>query len=174
MSDLWFTADLHFGHRFMAQLRHWGSIDTMDFTLISEWNESVKPNDEVWVLGDFSFRNQADTKAIFAQLNGHKHLVRGNHDPKWVDRLGWESIHDFRRVKHEGVSYYCFHYPMLTWPNAHHGTIHLHGHSHGNLRAPESTRMDVGPDATGKTVINVEEIAEIMATRSYDFIDHHN
>lgn len=198
MSRLWFTADLHFGHEFMARLRSdrkllWTERRNsygMDEWMLEEWNRLVAAQDKVWFLGDFSFHGQADTKAIFAQLPGEKHLAKGNHDPKHVERLGWASVQDFKKIKWfdedatiENVkgevahglsrSLYLFHYPMLTWPNAHHGTWHLHGHSHGNLRAPESTRMDVGPDSTGKLLVSAEEVAAVLRERRYDFIDHH-
>lgn len=179
---LWFTSDLHFGHEFMARLRSerkllWTEQRNsfgMDEWLIEEWRKVVEPRDRVVVIGDFSFRNRKQTEEIFDQLPGQKELARGNHDPKHTEQLGWTAVYDFKRIKWNSQSIYVFHYPMLTWPNAHHGTWHLHGHSHGNLRAPESTRLDVGPDATGQLLISVEEVAEIMEQRSYDFVDHHD
>lgn len=172
--SLLFTADLHFFHHRMAT--HWRgyeSLDAMHEHIVHEWNAMIGPRDEVWVLGDFSFSNATKVQPYFDRLNGRKHLIVGNHDGPSIRRLGWESVQDFRRVKHEGATYYCFHYPMLTWPNAHKGTLHLHGHSHGNLRAPVSTRMDVGIDALGAIAIPVEDVYTILSARTYDYIDHH-
>lgn len=172
---IWFSADLHFGHKWMALThRHWGSVYTHDNALMDEWNDTIGPHDEVYYLGDFSFASKQLTTDIWHRLNGHKHLVVGNHDPKYVEQLPWVTVSHIKRVKYEGQSMWCCHYPMLTWPNAHHGTWHLHGHSHGNLRAPESTRIDVGYDAIGKVAISVDEVRTILSQRTYDFIDHHD
>lgn len=172
---VFFSADLHFGHHWMAtKHRRWGTVEWHDAALIDEWNDTIGQNDEVYFLGDFSFHRRAECAGIWHQLNGNKHLIVGNHDPKHIEQLPWVSVSQIKRVKRDGQSIYCCHYPMLTWPNAHHGTWHLHGHSHGNLQAPESTRMDVGYDAIGKVAISWDEVAEIMASRTYDFVDHHD
>lgn len=174
MSGLWFSADLHFGHRWMAvEHRGWVDVPNHDAALLAEWNETIAQKDTVHFLGDLSFHNRAMTAEIWHQLHGHKHLVVGNHDPKHIEQLPWESVSYFKRVKHEGRSLWLMHYPMLTWPNAHYGTWHLHGHSHGNLRVPASTRMDVGFDAIGKVAISIDEVAEILSARQYDYVDHH-
>lgn len=170
----WFSSDLHFGHRWMAtDHRGWSSIEDHDEAIIAEWNATIGANDEVYFLGDFSFHPRAVTAAIFGRLRGHKHLVVGNHDPKHIEQLPWVSVSQIKRVKRDKQSIYCCHYPMLTWPNAHRGTWHLHGHSHGNLRAPETTRVDVSYDAAG-VALSWEHVAEIMSTRTYDFVDHHD
>ena len=39
------------------------------------------------------------------------------------------------------------HYAFEVWRNSHHGSWHLHGHSHNNLPTPDSKlRLDVGVD----------------------------
>lgn len=195
VSELLFSSDLHFGHDFMAKLRSGDheprgnepkqpagpffrgakmTTDEMDEWMIEEWNAHVRPNDEVFFLGDLSFHKSDETARIFAALNGQKHLARGNHDGKPTFNLPWKSVFDFGRRSFDGHTFYMMHYPLLTWPNAHKGTYHLHGHSHGNLKAPQSTRMDVGPDATGQMLISAEECKTILDARTYDFIDHHD
>ena len=46
--------------------------------LISNWNETVKPTDDVYILGDFAFQNSYMTPVmitnILTRLNGKKHL----------------------------------------------------------------------------------------------------
>ena len=44
------------------------------------WNNTIKENDAVIILGDFSLGNTKDTMEILNQLNGHKILIKGNHD----------------------------------------------------------------------------------------------
>ena len=56
------------------------SVEHMNEHLIYKWNWRVKPEDTVYVLGDFSFKLQVTT-AILSRLNGTKILIVGNHDP---------------------------------------------------------------------------------------------
>lgn len=170
-----FGADLHFDHKFMADLRGYGrdNLDVMNEAIVDEWNSIASKNDDVFFLGDFSFANAERTRMFFNRLNGKKHLWEGNHDPNHVKRLPWESVNVLSKRSVEGQTLWLCHYPMMTWANAHHGTWHLHGHSHGNGQWANSTRLDVGMDATGKVLISFEEVAEIMATRKYDYCDHH-
>jgi calcineurin-like phosphoesterase family protein len=70
---------------------------------------------------------------------------------------------------------------MTTWAEAHHGTFHLHGHSHGMLTDQRPRRMDVGVDPTGKgearrwgTPLSAEEVLEKLAGEEYVAVDHHN
>jgi calcineurin-like phosphoesterase family protein len=176
VSETHFTADLHIGHDFMSKLRGFDDVATHDEWLMDTWNANIKPRDEVWFLGDFRMGqcSQERAREFFHKLHGIKHMVRGNHDPKWVTELGWSSVHDIVRRKFNGRSYIMCHYPLLTWQNAHHGAYHLHGHSHGNLTAPESTRMDVGIDChPERRPFTLSEIEAILDNRTYDFVDHH-
>jgi len=168
------TADLHFFHKRMAtHWRDYPDVETMNDDLIAQWNDTIGVRDEVYVLGDLSFGNFSRTQEVFLQLNGKKYLVRGNHDGSPVLRQAWDDQWDFRRLKVNGRSIYMMHYPMLTWPNANKGTLHIHGHSHGNLQGSQSTRLDVGIDATGKIALSIDEVLVIMKDFRYDFVDHH-
>lgn len=52
--NVWFTSDLHFGHKNIIKYCNRPFIDTfaMDNWLISSWNEVVQDNDIVFILGD--------------------------------------------------------------------------------------------------------------------------
>lgn len=171
---IWFTGDTHFHHRKMAQLRGFDSIESMDAAIIERWNELVAPNDDVHHLGDFTFGNQTRGREVFDQLPGRKHLIRGNHDPKWIDHLDWTSIHDVHLFKSDGTRLWLSHYPHLTWPWAHEGVCHLHGHSHGNGPPSTTTRWDVGMDSTGDVLVTLDRVLEVMASRVYLPVDHHD
>lgn len=77
----YFTSDWHFGHRNVINYcnRPYADVDTMTKALIQLWNDTIKPEDTVYFLGDFSL-NAKWSKAITPQLNGHKIMVPGNHD----------------------------------------------------------------------------------------------
>lgn len=78
---IWFTSDLHFGHRNVIQYcnRPFIDIQTMTEGLIKIWNDTVNKGDLVYVLGDFSL-NPKWSKEILPRLNGDKILIPGNHD----------------------------------------------------------------------------------------------
>lgn len=87
----WLTSDSHFGHRAMAATgkgwRPFATVEEHDETLIENWNKIVKPNDEVWHLGDVGFGNEEGVLGKVQRLNGDKHLIAGNHDPVWSGHL---------------------------------------------------------------------------------------
>lgn len=178
------TSDTHFNHRgILAHCpRPWDSMEAMNEGLIAAWNATVKPKDEVWVLGDWGF----DTKdglplpEVFARLNGVKHLVIGNHDE---DRntvalaLPWASQSHLHTLRRDGRRAVLCHYPMETWKNAQRGYLMLHGHSHGSLKRVIPHRFDVGVDALGTSYgygpIPFTEICRLADQQAFKAQDHH-
>ena len=90
-----FTSDLHLGHVNIIAYsqRPWGSVEAMNEGLIERWNETVGPDDEVWVLGDFAMGVRRENVPLVARLNGTKHLLAGNHDYCWPGTRDW-ALHD--------------------------------------------------------------------------------
>lgn len=84
----WFTSDTHFGHRnilvYEKASRNFTNTDEMDEALIDIWNSQVRPGDTVFHLGDFSLSVRRAFEVI-PRLNGHVHLIAGNHDVCWTD-----------------------------------------------------------------------------------------
>ena len=80
-----YTRDLHLDHsnilKFEPESRPFNTVDEMNEALIKKWNDKVKQDDEVYILGDFCFDNRGDrTTAFLKRLNGKKYLIKGNHD----------------------------------------------------------------------------------------------
>ena len=52
-------SDLHFGHRNVLEMcQHpFASIEEMEKTLIGLWNKKVPEEDDVYIIGDFAYRN---------------------------------------------------------------------------------------------------------------------
>ncbi len=76
-------SDLHFGHNNILEYEPCrkvlgSTVAEMNEEIIKRWNETVNPEDIVYVLGDFSFRRE--NIHIAGRLNGTKYLVMGNHD----------------------------------------------------------------------------------------------
>lgn len=167
MPDVWFTADTHFGHGSIIDYcdRPFADADDMRERLIENWNNHVRPDDDVWHLGDFSLGlPDSAIRNVLKALNGHKHLVLGNHDERTMARdssafMGepglWEDILPgyVERTFHGQAVVMC-HYAMETWKHERNGTWMLHGHSHGRLRTAyrgkwgtfQLMRLDVGVD----------------------------
>lgn len=98
---IYFTADQHFGHYNIIECfnRPFKSDRQMDKQLIANWNETVTDDDIVYVLGDLTMKGleqKSYVKNIVNRLNGHKHLILGNHDllkPSDYVEIGFISVH---------------------------------------------------------------------------------
>lgn len=175
--NLFFTSDTHFGHKLMLRLQRsqFADVDAMDRYLIDAWNARVAPDATVIHLGDISFRNADATVAILKQLNGHKTLIEGNHDRGFVMKVAKcfaGGVHTYHEMKVEGQKIILFHFPIASWHAVHHGSWHLHGHSHGSS-PPVGKRMDVGVDCHALHPVSFREVARVMATREIASGDGH-
>lgn len=90
---------MHFGHKNIItyENRPFANINEMDEELIKRYNDVVREEDKVFILGDFSFYGKQKTSEICNRLNGKKILIMGNHDLKpakyYRDCGFYESIH---------------------------------------------------------------------------------
>lgn len=78
----WFTSDWHVGHANIIKYcdRPFLSTRSMDDFLIYHANGLLRPEDELWVLGDLAFGALDDTLARYRELIPRLVLVTGNHD----------------------------------------------------------------------------------------------
>ena len=184
-----FVSDLHFGHQNILHF-HKERRDAIgvsfeelkedpksavlkhDEWLIGLWNETISNKDDVYYLGDFCFGNEQNAEAILKRLNGKKHLIIGNHD-KPLRNLGqyFEWTGQIREVKFTNDLYpylnstLCLemcHYPMVAWNRRTHGTVMVHGHTHGAVnginKESGELRIDVGFDATGHKILELRDL----------------
>lgn len=193
--QVWFTADTHFGHAMMLRQdrsvrRPFANVEEMNEGLITNWNAVVGEKDRVYHLGDVSFMKAGETYDILRRLNGHIHLIRGNHDNLNEQcRAQFESVHNYHEIRVAGQKIILCHYALLTWNKMHHGSWMLHGHSHSSLQVDYTKpRLDVGVDAvaymratepddlyyTGAyRPIHFGEVQNLMRRRVFLPIDHH-
>jgi calcineurin-like phosphoesterase family protein len=83
MPAVFLVSDTHFGHagvcRFLrkdgTKLRPWENPEEMDEHMVKAWNETVRPNDKVYHLGDVVINRKA--LKTLGRLNGDKVLIRG-------------------------------------------------------------------------------------------------
>lgn len=80
MSTVFFTADPHFGHTNIIRYenRPFASAEEMDQELIRRWNETVSPEDTVYLLGDFSFYRKEKPRD---PLRSQGHMPSGHGQP---------------------------------------------------------------------------------------------
>lgn len=187
----WFTSDTHFGHANIMKFepgRPGKDIEEHDEILIKNWNDCVQKGDTIYHLGDFCFISDMNrVKKILRRLNGQKFLVVGNHDRRMfldmcrserlfvkIDKIMDIKIEDKDVLPHKQVIILS-HFPQLVWNKCYHGSWHLFGHCHGNLRDPvETKRMDVGTDCHNFRPISYQEVKAVMNQRRYVPVDHHD
>ena len=167
---IWFTSDLHLGHRAVINMcgRPFETLDQMTEEIIQKFNSYVKKNDTAYILGDIAHRTPVEeVNRMIGRLNGKKILCKGNHDKKYDPDL-FEGIYDFLEIAVYGVNISLMHYPMMSWPKSHHGSLHLHGHIHSkgdyNLQQKKDgiLRYDVGVDANGFYPVSIKQVKEFM------------
>lgn len=168
-----FTSDTHWNHKNIIKYcnRPFKDVDHMNQSMIQRWNEIVKPEDDVYHLGDFCMGGTRP-KDWLKYLNGKVHLIRGNHDPH-VEDQGFASVQNYKELKIEGKRITLLHYPMRSWNGSHKGTWHLFGHVHGTMTVAHGRKgikdamaVDVGVDCHDYRPISFKELSKIMAAHA--------
>jgi calcineurin-like phosphoesterase family protein len=136
MPSVFLVSDTHFGHmgvcKFtrndgVTKLRPWDNADEMDEEMVKRWNDTVRPNDKVYHLGDVVINRKA--LPIMSRLNGDKVLIRGNHDIFRDD--------EYRKYFRELRAYHVMNGMILSHIPIHEASlgrfgVNIHGHLHAN------------------------------------------
>lgn len=168
----YYIADTHFGHDNIRRLsnRPFNSVEEMDTTIIDNWNSKVTDNDDVYILGDFSFKG-GDPIEYLKKLRGRKHLIIGNHDNKLLKNPGCKKyfveIIDMKMVNDNGTQIVLCHYPLVEWNGYYRNVLHFYGHVH-NTYHNETTKYardmknayNVGVDVIGFAPCTLDEIVD--------------
>lgn len=136
MPATFIVSDTHFGHagvcKFteadgVTKIRPWTDPEQMNEDMVRMWNDTVRPNDKVYHLGDVVINRRY--LPILNRLNGDKVLIKGNHD---IFRLE-EYTQYFRDVRgyHVLNGLILSHIPVHTDSLARFG-CNIHGHLHTN------------------------------------------
>ena len=161
---IWYTSDHHFGHENIIRLakRPFSSLDEMHQVMVNRWNAVVKPDDIVWHLGDFTYKDKANAGYhILSKLNGKKQLIIGNHESNQILlHRSWETVNQYAEIQDGKTSVILFHYPIRSWNRMGRGSVHLYGHTHGNS-APFGKSYDVGVDVWNFSPVTLDEIITI-------------
>lgn len=167
-----FTSDTHFGHAGIMRWakRPFATAQQMDEEMIRRWNETVSEDDTVYHLGDFGFHSTAEQlNPILSRLNGHIHLVLGNHDysPDIESFAYWRitSFQDYLKIRIAGQNIVLCHYPLSEWDGSFGGAWHLYGHAHNQWPTSPWKRLDVGVDGHDFYPWSMEQLKAVMDTR---------
>lgn len=172
---IFYTSDLHFGHSKIIEYenRPWKTVEEMNAALFANWNKKVGKDDDVYVLGDFCFQGAQYAIKILEQLNGHIHLVRGNHDHfmaqksfelwKWnsdkgndISLEGW-----YKHLEDVGREVILCHFPIMYWDGMDdRGSYHLYGHMHSrpDKQHPHRDAFNVGVDINNYMPVTLDEL----------------
>ncbi len=161
MTTIFLVSDTHFGHagvcRFTdsttgEKIRPWTDPNEMDEEMVKRWNETVRPNDKVYHLGDVVINRKA--LSIMERLNGDKVLIKGNHD---IFKLE-DYVKYFRDIR----AYHVMDNMILSHIPVHPDSkgrfrANIHGHTHTN-KVPDPWYQCVCVEQTDFRPISFEEI----------------
>lgn len=167
---IYYISDTHFGHKNIIKYenRPFLTVEEMNEKIISNWNKKVNDDDEIYILGDFSFYSPTDKRnvEILHQLKGHKHLIVGNHDrfarKESFDKELFESIDYYKEINDNGRIVCLFHYPIKVWDKKHYGAYHCYGHIHSNIDLvdykQDERAFNVGVDLNNFEPVTLDEL----------------
>lgn len=191
MSQVLYTSDLHFRDAKVSALRGFASVDAHDEAMIATWNQQVRRDDIVYVLGDLTSGRSREVEqwAIEAMLSlpGRKRLVSGNHDtshPMHSASRDPERMRDWYRAfesvdpigmrktskRHIMLSHFPYdgpdgdHTPAnrhTEWRPVDVGLWLLHGHTHREQQRVHERQIHVGFEAWGRLVTEAEVLRMI-------------
>jgi calcineurin-like phosphoesterase family protein len=191
---IWYTSDTHFDHKFVAKLRGFtkvelikdeetliGDTEAHDNAVIANWNTLVKPGDIVWHLGDVGMGHLDRFRSQVEQLNGHIHLITGNHDDvfpghrdshkfqrDWLQHF--DSVQAYARRRVAGTRLLLSHFPYrgdhgperyTQYRLRDEGLWLLHGHTHSTVQLTPR-QLHVGLDAWGLHPVAESVVIKIL------------
>ena len=130
-----FISDLHFGHKNVIRTcnRPFVTVSEMNDEIIHRWNKKVTDADRVFVLGDVFLCKPEEAKQYITQLNGHKIIIKGNHDFNEKKML-WMGFDEFYKsydyTMPDGRIALLRHYPYPECLIDDKYDLMMHGHIH--------------------------------------------
>lgn len=133
MNKTYLISDLHIYHENIMKYesRPFRDMDHMIKSILINWNNTVKKDDKVFLLGDVGFHCKEKIKEFVMQLNGRKLLILGNHDRshsvKWWTDCGFQEVSKYPIILKK--FYILSHEPIYLNENMPYMNIHGHLHS---------------------------------------------
>lgn len=170
----YYIADSHFFHgNLNNKMDHRGfeNVEAMNRYMLGRWNEKVRKNDEVVILGDLSWGKAEETNELLEKLHGRLYLIQGNHDRYLkdkaynVDRFEW--IKPYEELQDNKRKVILCHYPIMCYNGQYRKdefgnpkTYMLYGHVHDTQdqrmleKFQEITKntISLNPDGTERNI----------------------
>ena len=166
MAEIFVISDTHFGHDNILKFkRHDGGMvrdfhDSveMDECMIRRWNDTIRPQDKVYHLGDVYIGSQKRADNILRRLNGHKRLILGNHDRgkdtvlfKYFDKIEmWRVFREFDCT----LTHVPLHKSNMKT------SINIHGHIHYQ-KSPSEEYKCVSVEHTNYYPVHITEAVKL-------------
>ncbi len=152
----YYISDLHLCHENIIRLdnRPFDSLTEMHRVILENWNMTVKPEDTVYILGDFCWAKEEEWLRIVPQFLSKKVLILGNHDLKQFSqslKRQFQSIQDYKEITDTGRHVILSHYPMPFHRAAYNKDCYmLFGHVHATRENDLMNRLreDIRADCT--------------------------
>lgn len=166
MQNIFFISDTHFGHWFAVWFwnRPFENIKDMNDALISNWNNRIKNDDLVIILGDFFAGSRLFLRFLLKNLNGEKILIKGNHDFKFRYKklLEEKGVKIYNKMEFflDNHRFLLTHKPIKKIPE---DTINIHGHHHRKLipsKYQKQKYFNVAVDHNDYEPVSIEEIVK--------------
>lgn len=148
------------------KMRPFASVEEMDEFIVQETNKVVRPQDKLYILGDVAMKRKHI--ATVGRLNGHKRLVRGNHDifPTKHYLPFFEDIYGVRVFDDMILSHIPLHPESVKrfWTN-------VHGHVHCNVPPLHfgPKYLNISVEVTGYRPLSHEEVRQRIRTQQAEF-----
>lgn len=164
---IWFISDLHINHDqdFVWGLRGFSNVQEMNEAIVARFNSKVKPEDDVYILGDILL-GELDYTYI-SRLHGKIHFLIGNHDTKnriaAYESLGWINLGYATVIKVPGkIRFYLSHYPTLVSNTTRDRIWGVHGHTHSFNMYQFPKAINVSAEALQCYPISLDELLELI------------
>lgn len=166
----YFSADLHLNHANIIRYCSRPCTNENHNEWIYQKFDHLKEGDQLYLLGDVMFKPSRALLKQFFQYFKDKgvelEIVIGNHDESFVFMMYEVYREVFGKSGPSHITHYISircrkdeelpfpkivmsHYPMESWDSAYHGSMMLHGHTHGTAKK-RKYRFDVGLDVDHK------------------------
>lgn len=170
MANVFLISDTHLGHLGsikwlredgITRVREFNDIDEMNQLMIDNWNKEVKPEDKVYHLGDVVINRKY--LSIMGALNGHKVLIKGNHDIF--------KLNDYAQYFYDIRAYHVLDKFILSHVPIHPDQIrrfkgNVHGHLHEKVVLDKDNVIDVNYKSVCVEQINYTPV-ELSVIQQY-------
>lgn len=168
---IYLSSDLHIGHdrEFIWKVRGFSSIEDMNESIIENFNSIVKPDDELYLLGDLCLGPDLENnREYLSRLNGRLHLVYGNHDTERRKQM-YQELPNFveathaMAIKYRKYHFYLSHYPTLVGNFEERRKLYcLCGHLHTDNKFLQMSDCiyHVDPEAHNCYPISIDDVIE--------------